>query len=172
MSFTLKKKIKIIISIKEKINNSKNIFVTNYYGLTGKEVTILRKQVLNLKYVFLKTLSNKIGRKIFLNSKHECLLDILNGPILIFFSNENQKIISSLLYKFNKKYNKLNVIGISLNQKMISGKELKNLAELPNIEQIIINIILIVKYLIIKFIYNIKIPNYNILNIFNYLKNR
>ena len=68
------------------------------------------------------------------------------------------------------KYNKLNIIGISLQGEKISSTNLKLLSEIPTIKTAIINLILLVRYIIIRFIFTSKIPFYDIINIVNYLK--
>ena len=172
MILTLKKKKKVIEDLAIQIEQNKFIFVANYNRLTAEEAVILRRKSFNLKYISVKVIPKKLCQKIFLNSKHSCLTKILKGSIIIFFSNKDQKIISSLLYNFNKKYNKLDTLGISLDTKFIPKTDLKILATLPNLKQLILSLILIIKYLINKFVSVLKFSTNQLIITFHYLKDK
>lgn len=131
---TREQKEEIVETVAEKIKEAKAIVFTDYRGISAEEITelrsILREKGIEFK-IMKQTLfalaAKKAGADIDLSS-------LKNHPVAIAFGKDEVEPAKAI-HEFNKKTEKLEMLGGVLNGKMISLEELKTLALMPTREE-------------------------------------
>lgn len=128
---TREQKEEVVEKIAEKISQSKAIVFTDYRGITVEEMTELRSD-LRKKGIELKVMKQTLFALAAKKAKVDIDLSILkNHPVAIAFGNDEVEPAKAV-YDFNKKTEKLEMLGGTLNGKTISLEELKILAIMPS----------------------------------------
>jgi large subunit ribosomal protein L10 len=127
---TREQKEEVVQEIAEKIRDSKAIVFTDYRGITVEEMTELRKDLREkgielkvMKQTLFALAAKKAGADIDLST-------MKNHPVAIAFSQDEVEPAKAV-HEFNKKTEKLEMLGGAMNGKTISLEELKALAIMP-----------------------------------------
>lgn len=120
----------------EKIKNAKLVILTDYRGITVKDVTELRADFRksNSEYTVIK---NNIIRRALVECKIEGLDDVLVGPTAILMDNNDYLAPAKTLYNYTKKNDSYKIKGAILEGKVISVEEIIELAKLPSREELL-----------------------------------
>lgn len=120
----------------EKIKNAKLVILTDYRGITVKDVTELRADFRksNSEYTVIK---NNIIRRALAECKIEGLDDVLVGPTAILMDNNDYLAPAKTLYNYTKKNDSYKIKGAILEGKVISVEEIIELAKLPSREELL-----------------------------------
>lgn len=131
---TRKQKEEIVDAISEKISQSKAIIFTDYRGISVEEMTELRRSLREkdielkiMKQTLFSLACKKAGTDLDLSG-------LKNHPVAIAFGNDEVEPAKAV-YDFNKKTEKLEMLGGALNGKTVSLDELKTLAVMPGREE-------------------------------------
>lgn len=150
---TLKeKKVKAIEAIKEKISSSSVIILTNYRGMTVKQVTEL-KRALRAQDAEYKVYKNTLVEKA-LPQELIGLKDHLKGPIAIVFGKGDIGAPAKVVIKFLGDNERPLVISGVVENQIFLEKQIKELAKLPSKLE-----------LIAKVIGGMKSPLYGLVNV-------
>ena len=122
----------VVTEIKEKLDGSSSVVVTDYRGLNVEEVTELRSK-LRAEGVEYKVLKNNLVKRACAESGIEDFDDVLKGPTAVAFS-EDAVAPAKVLFEFLKKHKNLQVKGGILEGKVVSVDELEALSKLPSRE--------------------------------------
>ena len=124
-----------IEAMKENFSKAKVAVVTEYRGLTVEEITNLRRalQKEDSDYMVTKNTLAKIASK---GTQFEVLSETLKGPVAIAFGFKDEVAPAKVLTKFIKDVKKGEIIGASLDGKLLSAKETEVLANLPSKEEL------------------------------------
>ncbi|TQC51617.1 50S ribosomal protein L10 [Mycoplasmopsis mucosicanis] len=120
--------------IAKKIADAKALVVAEYRGLTVQELTNLRVEAKKAG-VELVVYKNRIFKYALANTEFESLGELLVGPNIYAFSNEDELSAAKVLSKFAKE-NKLLVLKAGIFEgKVIDAKGVAEVASLPNYEE-------------------------------------
>ena len=120
----------------EKIKYATLVILTDYRGITVKDVTELRADFRksNSEYTVIK---NNIIRRALAECKIEGLDDVLVGPTAILMDNNDYLAPAKTLYNYTKKNDSYKIKGAILEGKVISVEEIIELAKLPSREELL-----------------------------------
>lgn len=121
-----------VADIVEKINNSAATVVVQYSGLTVEEMKELRTN-LREENVELKVLKNNISNRAFKEANFD-LEESFSGPTAVAFSQEDVTAAARILNDFAKDHPALVLKAGTMEDKVASEAEVKELATLPNKE--------------------------------------
>ncbi|MEI7027621.1 50S ribosomal protein L10 [Paenibacillus sp. y28] len=107
--------------------------VTDYRGLTVKQVTELRSKLREAGVEF-QVLKNTIARRATADAQLTELDSALTGPTAIAFSKDDVVTPAKILSDFAKKNDKLSVKAGVVEGKVVDAAQIKALAELPSRE--------------------------------------
>jgi large subunit ribosomal protein L10 len=134
MAITRKQKEDLIVSITEKIKDSKSMVFVDYRGLSVEEMTEIRKE-LRSKNVELKVMKQTLFEIAAKEAGAEIdMASMANHPVAIAFGKDEVEP-AKVIYEFAKKHEKLEMVGGALNGKTISMDALKTLAQMPSREE-------------------------------------
>lgn len=130
MSLTLIKKKEIIKNITKQASLSLSIGVADYSGLTANQLNILHKEARDLD-VYLRVINNNLFKIALKNTKFECLIEKLNGSLIIAFSKKEINASAKLFFNFMKE-NNLKIKNIVINNKLFGYEKIEEISNLPN----------------------------------------
>lgn len=124
-----------IEEIKEQLQKAKVAIVTEYRGLSVHEIQKLRRalQKEDGDYTVTKNTLAKIAVK---GTEFEVLTEVFKGPIAIAFGFKDQVSPAKVMSNFIKEAKKGEIIAASLDGKLFSAEQAKELANLPSREEL------------------------------------
>jgi len=108
----------------------------DYHGSSVTELTLLRQKARESD-VHLKIIRNTLAKKALKGTKFDCLEDLLIGPTMLAFSLEDPSSAAKLLNDFRNENKEFKVKGLSLGDNLLDLSRLVDIANLPNKEQAI-----------------------------------
>lgn len=136
----LEKKQQVVQEIEQKLRDATLVVFTDYRGLTVQEMTELRNS-LRAPGVEYKVLKNTMTEFALKNLGYDAVVEHIEGPNAVLFSNEDPVTPTKAIYDFIKKYKKLSVkVGI-VEGKMIGADQVKALADLPSREVLVAQVL-------------------------------
>jgi large subunit ribosomal protein L10 len=131
--------------IKELINGSESIYLTDFTGLTVEEVNELRKEFFKsqIKYKVVKnTLTARALKETEKYSEYfDRLHETLNGPTGIIFTSKDPVAPAKIIKKFAEKTEKPKLKLAIVENEVYDSKQLNQLASLPTKEEVIASIL-------------------------------
>ncbi len=126
-------KIKSVSELKEQMQATNSVFVTDYTGLNVQDITKLRKnlRVNSIKYVVAKNTLMKIAAK---EAGYDGIVDHLYGQTALAFGGDEPATAAKILYNSFKDIEKPIIRGFVLDGQFFLGKDITRLAELPSRE--------------------------------------
>lgn len=125
----------VVAEVVEKLKSSASSVVVEYRGLSVREVTQLRRELLK-EGVELKVYKNNFVQRAAEEVKLDGLKESLSGPNAFAFSSD-AVAPARILAKFAKKHEHLVLKGGVIEGKIVNAEELKEIAKLPNREGMI-----------------------------------
>jgi large subunit ribosomal protein L10 len=137
-------KVNSVNKVKESLENSKSVFVTDYTGLNVEQITELRKKLRdnNIKYLVAK---NTLMRIAFKEAGREKLLDYLKGQTALAFGADDPVVAAKILYDSYKEIEKPEIRAFTLQDDFFEGREITRLADLPSREELLAQVIMAVE---------------------------
>lgn len=120
----------------DRFRNSSSIFVTDFQGLTNKDIEGLRKvlEPVSADYIVVK---NSLCRLALKNLKIDGLADMVDGACALSYGTGDPIVISKALVKFAKDNNKLGLKAAYMDGKVVGVDIIKQLAALPSREVLV-----------------------------------
>jgi len=133
-------KIKAVSDLKEQMEKTSSVFVTDYTGLNVQDITILRKNLRDnsVKYVVAKNTIMKIAAK---ESGYENLAEYFQGQTALAFGANDPAVAAKILYNSYKDIEKPIIRAFVLDGQFFKGSEITRLADLPTREILLSQII-------------------------------
>lgn len=122
-----------VADIVAKINDSAATVVVQYEGLTVEEMKELRTN-LREENVELKVLKNNVSTRAFNEANFDGLSEAFSGPTAVAFSKDDVTAAARILNNFSKEHPALVLKAGTMDDKVASEAEVKELATLPNKE--------------------------------------
>lgn len=122
--------------IKEKLSSSSAVIMTDYRGLTVKEMQALRSKLREAGgdvKVYKNTLTELALRELELPEMPE----LLQGPTLFTFAGEDPVAPAKAIMDFAKDHKQLEVKGAFIESRVVGADQVKALASLPSREVLV-----------------------------------
>lgn len=136
-----KEKSDIVSEVKEMIDNSTGIFLTNYSGNNVEDIsdlrTAFRKEGVKYK-VFKNTLFKRALEE---TGKYDKLSDHLVGMTGFAFASENPIAPAKIIKKYIDNNKKLSLKGCYVEDEYFDGSELNKLASIPSKNELVASIL-------------------------------
>ncbi|MCY4656965.1 MAG: 50S ribosomal protein L10 [Gammaproteobacteria bacterium] len=136
MFLTRARKSEIVEDTKTALESSTSVIVADYSGITVNQFTQVRRQARD-EGVKLSVVRNNLIRRALEGSKHTCIEESLQGPVVLAFSQENPSAGARLLKNVMKELPELEIKGISLEGRWVNPNDLDRVASVPTKEEAI-----------------------------------
>ena len=113
--------------------NSEAVLVTNYQGLTVKQLDELRKQMRKHGIQF-KITKNRITKLALEKTKCKDLANLFTGPTAVALSKDAIST-AKILTKFSKENNNLKILGGIMGKEILDVAGVANVATLPTLDE-------------------------------------
>lgn len=133
------------------------LFVTNYKGLTVLETEILRRNLSNSSSTYL-VVKNSISKLALRSLKMDRLADMINGATSFVIGGDDPIVVSRTLVNFAKGHDALKIYGGILDGEILDAGKIKELAQLPSKEVLLMTVIGGLKSPIMRFVHTLKEP--------------
>jgi large subunit ribosomal protein L10 len=136
----IEEKKKIVADIEEKLRSANLVIFADYRNINVEEMSDLRNK-LRAPGVEFKVLKNTMTRFAVKNLGYEDLIEHIEGPNAVLFSNEDMVGPAKTMYDFIKQYKKLEIkIGV-LEGRVVAPDDIKALADLPSKEVLLAQVV-------------------------------
>jgi len=134
------KKEKQVNELKEKLDKVSSAILTDFRGLTVKEMTDLRWRLkaANIEY---KIIKNNLVLRAVKDSDIETISAYLQGPIAMVFGEGDPVASVKILIDFAKEYKKPEIKGGVIQGKVFNSKEITQVAKLPSREVLLAQVV-------------------------------
>lgn len=123
-----------VVELNERFSTDEIVVVTQYSGLTVKELSDLRGK-LRAEGASFKVTKNKLAKLAVKGTKFEGVADLFAGPTGVA-SSVDPVVAAKVAYNFAKTNKKFIIIGGALGEKRLSAQEVETLAQLPSLDEI------------------------------------
>ncbi|AMO58510.1 50S ribosomal protein L10 [Endozoicomonas montiporae] len=134
MALGLEDKKAIVAEVSEAAQSALSAVIADYRGLTVGQMTELRKQARD-GGVYLKVVRNTLARRAVEGTEFECLQDVLVGPTVLAFSQEDPGAAARLMKDFAKENKELEVKALSIAGQVLGAEQIDVLAKMPTLDQ-------------------------------------
>ncbi len=134
-------KSEIISEVRELLDGSSALYLTNYSGIPVSEITVLRNE-LRKEGVTYKVIKNTLFKRALNESgKYEKLGDYLTGMTGYAFASDNPVAPAKIIKKYFDASKKFELKACYIENQFYDGSRLSELATLPSKEEIIASIL-------------------------------
>lgn len=136
MAITKEKKDEILKGLVDQFVKSKTVIFSDYRGLDVSSISDLRNRLRETGSeckVAKKTLIRLAAKEIDVN---ELGADVMDGPVAVTFSYEDELAGLKVLFKFSGENDKLRLLGGIIDGKVIGADEIIQLAKLPGKQEL------------------------------------
>ena len=134
MVLTKERKAQSIDELRDLFSNSKASIASNYSGLSGVELTELRKS-LSQKGIRLIVTKNTLVRKVLDELKLDVNREILDKPVIFAFGEDEVEVCKKV-FEFSKAHQNLEILGGIVEKEQTDAAKIKVLALLPGREEL------------------------------------
>ena len=134
MALGLEDKKAIVAEVSEAAQSALSAVIADYRGLTVGQMTELRKQARE-GGVYLKVVRNTLARRAVEGTDFECLQEVLVGPTVLAFSQEDPGAAARLMKDFAKENDELEVKALSISGQVLGAEQIDVLAKMPTLDQ-------------------------------------
>lgn len=132
---TKEQKKEIVNNLKDRLANIKAMIFTDYQGLKVNEIQELRR-ALRAKKIDYKVLKTSLIKKALDDSGIKIEESIYSRPVAIAISETDEVEPSKIVYDFNKKNEKLEILGAIVSGEFYNTGQIKALALMPSREEL------------------------------------
>ena len=134
MALGLEDKKAIVAEVSEAAQSALSAVIADYRGLTVGQMTELRRQARD-GGVYLKVVRNTLARRAVEGTDFECLQDVLVGPTVLAFSQEDPGAAARLMKDFAEENKELEVKALSISGQVLGAEQIDVLAKMPTLDQ-------------------------------------
>jgi large subunit ribosomal protein L10 len=134
MALKLEDKKAIVAEVNEAATQALSAVMADYRGLTVSQMTDLRKQARE-NAVYLRVVRNTLARRAVEGTEYECITEVLTGPTILAFSQEDPGAAARIIKDFIKENKDLEVKGLAVSGQFLPADQLDALAKLPTRDQ-------------------------------------
>lgn len=148
----------IVAEVAEVAGRSLSAVAAEYRGLTVSELTELRSNARKVG-VYMRVVRNTLARRALEGTEFSCMQEILVGPLVLAFSQEDPGAAARLIRDFSKDHDKLVVKALSVGGKLLSPKDISVLANLPTRDQALATLMSVMMAPITQFVRTLAEPH-------------
>lgn len=134
------KKEKQVNELREKLAKVSSAILTDFRGLTVKEITDLRRRLKEAN-IELKIIKNNIVIRAVKGSDLDALTEYLQGPTAIAFGIDDPIVPVKILVDFANEYKKPEIKAGIIQGKVLKEEEIKKVTKLPSKEILLAQVI-------------------------------
>ena len=134
MALNLSQKQQVVAELAEVAATAHSMVAAEYAGTTVGQMTAMRKKARE-SGVFLKVVKNSLASRAVAGTEYDCVKDVLVGPLLYAFSQEEPGAAGRLIKEFAKSNDKLQAKVVSMGGKLYPASHVEVLASLPTRDQ-------------------------------------
>ena len=132
----IKQKEEEVNELAEKMKSAKLVLLTDYRGITVKDVTNLRTTLRKCNSEY-KVIKNNITRRALEKAGFEGLNDKLVGPTAVILNSEDYLDSAKAIYEYSKENDFYKIKGGIIDGKVMTTEEIITLAKLPSRETLL-----------------------------------
>jgi large subunit ribosomal protein L10 len=136
MTMSHEKKNELVEQLSARLEQSPNLYLTDFTGLSVKPMTELRRKLrdVGVEYVVVK---NTIARRAFVSASVQGFDDLLNGPTAVVLAGEEPAAAAKVLSQFQKEHEALTFKAGLVDGRRLDAHEIKRLATLPSRDELL-----------------------------------
>lgn len=134
MAIRLEDKQQIVSEVNQAANSALSAVLADYRGVTVGELTELRKTARENK-VYLRVVRNTLLKRAIVDTEFECIQEVLVGPTILAFSQEDPGAAARVLKAFAKENRNFEIKALSVGGKLLDASQIDVLAKLPTHDQ-------------------------------------
>jgi large subunit ribosomal protein L10 len=136
MALNLEAKKVIVKQVNSLASDAVSVGVAEYRGLTVEQMTNLRSAAIQAN-VSLRVVKNTLAKRALTETTCECVMPVLNGPVILGFSQEDPGAVARVFKDFAKENEDLIVRGLGVSGEFVDADQIKRIADLPTKDQAI-----------------------------------
>lgn len=138
MSLSLTEKQAVVAEVAAVATSAHSVIASEYRGLSVERLTALRIKARD-NGVYLRVVKNSLARRALQGTDFECMQQILVGPLILAFSQEDPGAAAKVLKEFisDKANDKLVIKALSMGGRVLPATDLDRMASMPTKEQAI-----------------------------------
>lgn len=134
MAIRLEDKKQIVSEVNQAASSALSAVLADYRGVTVSQMTALRKSARDNK-VYLRVVRNTLLKKAVADTDFECIREVLVGPTILAFSQEDPGAAARVLKDFAKENSAFEIKALSVGGKLLDASQIDVLATLPTHDQ-------------------------------------
>ena len=134
MAIRLEDKQQIVSEVNQAANSALSAVLADYHGVAVGDLTELRKTARENK-VYLRVVRNTLLKRAVADTEFECIQEVLIGPTILAFSQEDPGAAARVLKDFAKENDNFEIKALSVGGKLLEASQIDVLAKLPTHDQ-------------------------------------
>ena len=134
MTLNIEAKKAIVSEIAEVATNAPTAIAAEYIGLNVAEMTDLRRSARD-QGIYLKVVRNTLAKRALEGTKFDCMREVLVGPLLLAFSNDEPGSAARVIRDFAKGNDNLVVKLVAVDGNLLAAADLNRVANIPTMDQ-------------------------------------
>lgn len=134
MAIGLEDKKQIVSEVNQAAASAMSAVLADYHGVNVDELTALRKTARENK-VYLRVVRNTLLKLAVEDTEFACIQEVLVGPTLLAFSEEDPGAAARVLKDFAKENEEFEIKALSVGGKLLEANQIDVLAKLPTLDQ-------------------------------------
>lgn len=134
MAIRLEDKKQIVSEVNQAANSALSAVLADYHGISVGDLTGLRKTARE-NNVYLRVVRNTLLKRAIADTEYECISEVLVGPTLLAFSQEDPGAAARVLKDFAKENDEFEIKALSVGGKLLDASQIDVLATLPTYDQ-------------------------------------
>ena len=130
MAIRLEDKKQIVSEVNTAANSALSAVLADYRGVTVSDLTELRKTARENK-VYLRVVRNTLLKKAVEGTEYECIQEVLVGPTILAFSEEDPGAAARVLKDFAKEKEAFEIKALAVGGELMGADQIDRLAKLP-----------------------------------------
>ena len=156
MALNLEDKKAIVAELTDVASASLSVVAADYRGVSVSVMNALRKAARGSD-VKVGVYRNTLARRALKDTEFACLSDVLTGPILLFFAQNDPGAAARVIRDFEFA-DKLAVRGLALGGQLLAADQLKAVASLPTRDEELAQLLSVMMAPITKFVRTVNEP--------------
>lgn len=134
MAIRLEDKQQIVSEVNQAASSALSAVLADYRGVSVEDMTALRKNARENK-VYLRVVRNTLLRRAVADTEFECIQEVLVGPTILAFSQEDPGAAARVLKDFSKENDDFEIKALSVGGQLMDASQIDVLAKLPTLDQ-------------------------------------
>jgi large subunit ribosomal protein L10 len=132
--YTTGSKQQIVSEVNQAASSALSAVLADYRGVSVEDMTALRKNARENK-VYLRVVRNTLLKRAVADTEFECIQEVLVGPTILAFSQEDPGAAARVLKDFSKENDDFEIKALSVGGQLMDASQIDVLAKLPTLDQ-------------------------------------